>query len=126
MSENITDVDGQENGQEQNRDPEYLCPSCGSDHLAAGAIQAKTVYLSVSGEIVDERGGHTDFEFFRCTHCGLRWDAEHEVVKAIHSMAAAGGVVERRLTQAEQSMYYQVLDALQALAWEEGNGEEIG
>lgn len=125
MPENITTVDGQQ----QDQDPEYLCPSCDSDHLAADAIQEKTVYLSVSGvqgEIVDERGGHTDFESFRCTHCGHSWDAEHEVVRAVHSMAAAGGVVEKRLTQTEQSVYYQVLDALQALAWEEGNGEEIG
>jgi hydroxyethylthiazole kinase-like sugar kinase family protein len=75
---------------------------------------------------VDERGGHTDFESFRCTHCDYRWEAEDEVVKAVHSMAAASVVVESRLTQAERSMYYQVLDALQAVAQEEGNDEEIG
>lgn len=129
MTENVTDLDiteqGTEHGTEHTDEPEYRCPSCGSDHLAADAIEMKTVYLSASGEIIDERGGHTDFESFRCTSCGHKWDAENEVVRAAHSIAAASNVVESKLTRAEAAMYYHVLDTLQAMAEEEGDGGQI-
>lgn len=61
-------------------------------------------------------------------HTGAHGEAvpqQDEVVAAIHSMAAADPVVSERLTRAEESLYYQVLDALQAIAEEEDNREQL-
>lgn len=101
----------QEHTEEQQQ---YLCPQCESDDLAAEAVEHKTAYIGPDGDIHDERGGHTDFESFRCIDCGHQWADEDELDRAIRSMAAAGEVVSSRLTRAEESMYYAVLDALQA------------
>lgn len=104
-------------------DQHYLCPECGSGDLAAGAVEHKTAYITPEGDIHDEKGGHTDFHSFRCLECTREWQAEDELEAAIDAMAAANTVVNTFLTRAEESMYYTVLDALQALR---DQGEDSG
>lgn len=106
-----------------NTDQHYLCPECGSGDLAASAVEHKTAYITPDGDIHDEKGGHTDFHSFRCLECSHKWEAVDDLDRAIDAMAAASTVVSTRLTRAEESMYYAVLDAMQALREQ---GEDSG
>lgn len=107
-------------------EPEYTCPACGSEELAAQALERKHCHIDAYGQLTDEEIGDIDFESFRCTRCGRRWQARDEVIAAIHSIGAAGTAVTNRLTRDEQEAYYRVLDALQAVARADGNEEQIG
>lgn len=104
-------------------DQHYLCPECNSRDLASSAVEHKTAYITPEGDIHDERGGHTEFHSFRCLECSHQWQAEDELDRAIEAMATANTVVSTRLTRAEESMYYAVLDALQA---QREQGEDCG
>ena len=106
-------------------DQQYLCPECGSGDLAAGAVEHKTAYITPEGDIHDAKAGHTDFYSFRCLECSHEWQAEDELDRAIDAMATANTVVSTRLGRAEESMYYAVLDALQAQR-QEPNADQQG
>lgn len=101
---------------------EYRCPQCGSEELAADAVEHKTVYMDAGGQVIDEASGSdTEFESFRCLHCGHRWGNEDAVVKAVRNIAAATEVAQSRLDAHELDCYHRVLDRLNDLAADEGN-----